>query len=174
MKVVPLVSLLSVLDVTECLMLYLNSPPSIRILSQLNHFHTLKQHLVEIYLIKFLPSIHIPPSTGVFPSGFQNNTLHKFLIVLVHAIRPHRIITFHFIFLVHQKLTKILKWSETFNVFSFNTGIVASNSTPNTVNICLFSVYVLSSIEGDFQTPRFPAQGILPKITNKTGNVGIT
>ena len=56
----------------------------------------------------------------------------------MHAICPHHIIKFHFIFLVHQKLTTILTWSETFNVFSFNAGIVASNSTPNTVNICLF------------------------------------
>jgi len=60
-KFVPLVNLFSVLDITECLLLYLNSPPPFRILRQLNHFHTLKQHLVEIYLIKFLPPILSPP-----------------------------------------------------------------------------------------------------------------
>jgi hypothetical protein len=49
MTVVPLLNLLSVRDITECLMQYSNSPPPFRILSQLNHFHTFKQQLVEIY-----------------------------------------------------------------------------------------------------------------------------
>jgi hypothetical protein len=121
-------------------MLYLNSPPPVRILSQLNNFHTLKQYLFRSISLNSSHAFLVPPHSfiGLFLSCFQNNTLHKFLIILMHSVRPHQLIKYHFIFLAHQKLTTILTRSEAFNVFSFNTVIVAQNSTRNTVNICLF------------------------------------
>jgi hypothetical protein len=134
-----------------------DSPPKVRIFSQVNPRHTPSNNFPKVHLI---PSSHLRlglPSRPL-PSGFPIKSLHKFLPSPMRATFPAHLILLHLIHLLisddeyklwRSSLCNFLHSPRTSSPLAQN--VLLSTLVPNTLSLC-FSLNVRNQVSQPYRT----------------------